>query len=201
MMPLPQGDRALRAVPSRTSSPLARFGAWARESLVARAAAAAVTLAALAAIGNSSFARSAGGASNAADASAAPAAIASVAPAPAESPRAAPAATVDFELPAAEEPPRALANAAPSARPPRATPDDPVDLNAATTEDLRRLPGVGQKRAEAILALRSRLPGARFRQIEDLLKVKGIGRAMLKRLSPVVRLGGGAASPPRSASS
>jgi competence ComEA-like helix-hairpin-helix protein len=47
---------------------------------------------------------------------------------------------------------------------------------------------VGAKRAEAILALRARLPGGRFHQIEDLLKVKGVGRAMLKRLHPLVRL-------------
>jgi competence protein ComEA len=68
----------------------------------------------------------------------------------------------------------------------RATPDDPVYLNQATLADLRRLPGVGPKRALAILALRDRLQ--RFRQIEDLLKVKGIGRASLRKLRPLVRL-------------
>jgi competence protein ComEA len=50
------------------------------------------------------------------------------------------------------------------------------------------LPGIGQKRAEAILALRARL--GRFHAIEDLMKVKGIGRAMLRRLRPLVRLDG-----------
>jgi competence ComEA-like helix-hairpin-helix protein len=69
----------------------------------------------------------------------------------------------------------------------RATPDDPVDLNSATVDDLRRLPGIGQKRASAILAVRARL-GGRFRQIEDLLKVKGVGRAALRKLHPLVRL-------------
>lgn len=68
----------------------------------------------------------------------------------------------------------------------RATPDDPVYLNQATLADLRRLPGVGPKRALAILALRDRLQ--HFRQIEDLLKVKGIGRASLRKLRPLVRL-------------
>ena len=68
----------------------------------------------------------------------------------------------------------------------RASPDDPVILNTASTDDLRRLPGVGQKRADAIVALRTHL--GRFRAIEDLLKVKGIGRATLKRLRPLVRL-------------
>jgi len=68
----------------------------------------------------------------------------------------------------------------------RATPDDPVYLNQATLADLRRLPGVGAKRAQAILALRDRIQ--HFRQIEDLLKVKGIGRASLRKLRPLVRL-------------
>jgi competence protein ComEA len=55
-------------------------------------------------------------------------------------------------------------------------------------DDLRRLPGIGEKRATAILALRARL--GRLRAIEDLMKVKGIGRATLKRLRPLVRLDG-----------
>lgn len=68
----------------------------------------------------------------------------------------------------------------------RASADDPVFLNQATSEDLRRLPGIGEKRALAILQTRSKL--GRFKQIEDLLRVKGIGRATLKRLRPIVRL-------------
>jgi competence protein ComEA len=68
----------------------------------------------------------------------------------------------------------------------QASPDDPVILNTASTDDLRRLPGVGQKRADAIVALRTHL--GRFRAVEDLLKVKGIGRATLRRLRPLVRL-------------
>lgn len=82
------------------------------------------------------------------------------------------------------EGPAAPGNAARSAG--AASPNDPVLLNTATVEDLRRLPGVGPKRADAILALRSRL--GRFRTVEDLLKVKGIGRATLRRLRPLVRL-------------
>jgi competence protein ComEA len=67
-----------------------------------------------------------------------------------------------------------------------ASPEAPVVLNTATADDLRRLPGIGEKRAGAILALRTRL--GRFRAVEDLLKVKGIGRATLKRLRSLVRL-------------
>jgi competence protein ComEA len=69
----------------------------------------------------------------------------------------------------------------------RATPDDPVILNTATVDDLRRLPGIGEKRATAALALRTRL-GGRFHAIEDLLKVKGVGRTTLRHLRPLVRL-------------
>lgn len=91
----------------------------------------------------------------------------------------------------------ATAPAAPS----RASPDDPVFLNTASDIELRRLPGVGAKRADAILGLRARL--GRFRALEDLLKVKGIGRATLKRLRPLVRLDppasdGGPPRPPTS---
>ncbi len=69
----------------------------------------------------------------------------------------------------------------------QATTDDPVILNTATVDDLRRLPGIGDKRATSIVALRTRL-GGRFHVIEDLLKVKGIGRSTLRRLRPLVRL-------------
>jgi competence protein ComEA len=80
-----------------------------------------------------------------------------------------------------------------------ATPDDPVILNAATVEDLERLPHVGPKRAEAILALRSHL--GRFRQVDDLMRVKGIGRATLKKIRPLVRLDAPPPAPTPSASS
>jgi competence protein ComEA len=97
--------------------------------------------------------------------------------APASSPVLAPAQA------ARPEPPPALAAHSPHGT---ASPDDPVVLNTATVDDFRRLPGIGEKRAAAMIALRDRL--GRFRAVEDLLKVKGIGRAMLKRIRPLVRL-------------
>ncbi len=84
----------------------------------------------------------------------------------------------------------------------QATPDDPVFLNTATVDDLRRLPGVGEKKASAIVALRTRL-GGRLHAVEDLLKVKGIGRTTLRRLRPLVRLDpspAASAGPPTAAS-
>lgn len=58
----------------------------------------------------------------------------------------------------------------------------PVVLNRADATELQRLPGVGAKRAEAILKLRQRL--GRFRRPSDLLRVKGIGRRTLERMLP-----------------
>jgi len=64
--------------------------------------------------------------------------------------------------------------------------DGKVILNLATEEDLRRLPGIGPTRARAILALRARMK--RFNRVEDLLKVKRLGRRSLARLRPLVRV-------------
>jgi competence protein ComEA len=78
----------------------------------------------------------------------------------------------------------------------RATPTEPVYLNQASVDELRRLPGVGPKRAEAILVLRRRL--GRFQRVEDLLRVKGVGRGAVKKWRPLVRLDA-PPSPPSSA--
>jgi competence protein ComEA len=63
-----------------------------------------------------------------------------------------------------------------------------VNLNTASGDELERLPGIGPSRARAILELRARLK--RFARIEDLMRVKGIGRATYRRLRPLVTLEG-----------
>ena len=60
-----------------------------------------------------------------------------------------------------------------------------VDLNLASDVELRRLPGIGKARARAILDLRARL--GRFKGVDDLARIKGFGRAMLRRLRPLTR--------------
>lgn len=60
-----------------------------------------------------------------------------------------------------------------------------VDLNRASEDDLRRLPGIGPVRARAILALRARM--GRFKSADDLARIKGLGRATLRRLRPMTR--------------
>jgi len=66
-------------------------------------------------------------------------------------------------------------------RPSAFTADGKLILNLATVDDLRKLPGVGQKRAQAIVDLRTKL-GGRFRKLADLLRVKGIGVKRLNKL-------------------
>lgn len=85
--------------------------------------------------------------------------------------------------PVAVPPPPPPATAASAGR---ASPDAPVILNVADEAELRRLPGVGAKRAQAILALRSKL--GRFQRVEDLLRVKGVGRGTIKKWRPLVRV-------------
>jgi competence protein ComEA len=60
------------------------------------------------------------------------------------------------------------------------TEDGRVILNLAKLEDLRKIPGIGPKRAEAILALRTKLK--RFKRGSDLLRVRGIGPKSLTRM-------------------
>lgn len=58
---------------------------------------------------------------------------------------------------------------------------DAIDLNLATVEDLDGLPGIGKKRARAIVAFRD--SAGPFRQLEDLKRVPGVTAALLRRLS------------------
>ena len=62
----------------------------------------------------------------------------------------------------------------------------PVDLNQADEQALLALPGIGPARAQAILAYRAAHGG--FRSVSQLLQIRGIGRALLKQLRPLVTL-------------
>jgi competence protein ComEA len=71
-------------------------------------------------------------------------------------------------------------------------PGERVDLNRASAAELMRLPGVGRKKAEAMVALRKQHP---FRRAEDVTAVKGVSAKWLARVRPHLSV----AEPPASA--
>jgi competence protein ComEA len=68
-------------------------------------------------------------------------------------------------------------------------PGERIDLNRATVSELMRLPGVGEKRAQAIVSHRAKQP---FRKPEDVLAVKGLGRAWFAKVKANLATGGAA---------
>jgi len=62
-----------------------------------------------------------------------------------------------------------------------------LDLNTASAAQLEELPGIGPSRAQAILAFREAHGG--FTQVSQLMRIKGIGRAMLRKLRAFVTVG------------
>ncbi|MGQ3480541.1 ComEA family DNA-binding protein [Paenibacillus sp. TY11] len=61
-----------------------------------------------------------------------------------------------------------------------------VNINTATAAELMELPGVGAKKAEAILNYRNQ--HGPFKRVNDLDQVKGIGAKMLSKMKPYVSL-------------
>jgi competence ComEA-like helix-hairpin-helix protein len=64
-----------------------------------------------------------------------------------------------------------------------AIPAAPLDINLATAEELTRLPGVGAVLAARIVEARETEP---FSSVEDLRRVRGVGRAKFERLRAFV---------------
>lgn len=62
-----------------------------------------------------------------------------------------------------------------------------VNLNTATLHQLTELPGIGEKRAEDILAYR--MEHGSFSKIEDIMKVSGIGRGIFSEIKPYLTVG------------
>ena len=62
-----------------------------------------------------------------------------------------------------------------------------VDLNRATTADLITLPGIGDVRADAIVAYRNQ--HGPFRNVDELTLVDGISAVLVESLRPYVTVG------------
>jgi competence protein ComEA len=56
-------------------------------------------------------------------------------------------------------------------------PQEAININTADIQQLTRLKGVGEKKAEAIIAWRKE--NGNFKTVDQLLEVKGIGEAIL----------------------
>jgi len=90
--------------------------------------------------------------------------------------------------PAATAPAAPAAPAAPPAPPAssrKAPPAVPLDLDSASVADLDRLPGIGPVLAARIVE--HRRAHGRFRHVDELLSVPGIGPRLLERLRPWLR--------------
>ncbi|UED71016.1 helix-hairpin-helix domain-containing protein [Brevibacillus sp. HD3.3A] len=70
-------------------------------------------------------------------------------------------------------------NGAPSAGSSK-QPGKTVNLNSATVQELMTLPGIGESRAAAILEYRTQV--GRFRSVDELKKVSGIGAKMFEKI-------------------
>lgn len=64
--------------------------------------------------------------------------------------------------------------------------DDRIDINTATAEQLMTLSGIGQAKAENVIAYRESSGG--FSSTEDLMKVTGIGEGVYERIKDKVKV-------------
>ena len=60
-----------------------------------------------------------------------------------------------------------------------------VDINRADKELLMQLPGIGPKTADAILKYRK--SNGKFKDVKDLIEVKGIGEKTLAKIKPFLK--------------
>ncbi len=70
-------------------------------------------------------------------------------------------------------------------------PAKPININAATSEELQQVPGIGPATAEKILQMR-KSHGA-FKSVDDLLAIRGLGPKRLEKMRKYLVAGKAAA--------
>ena len=65
--------------------------------------------------------------------------------------------------------------------------DGLIDINTASEAELMQLPGIGQTRAQAIIAWREKNGG--FQTIEDIMKVSGIKESAFLKIKDRIKTG------------
>ncbi len=68
-----------------------------------------------------------------------------------------------------------------------------IDLNTATAKQLEQLPGIGKEIAQRIVSYRKDI-GA-FKSVDELLRVKGIGKGKLAKVKELITIGVSTQSP------
>ena len=62
----------------------------------------------------------------------------------------------------------------------------PIDINTASIEDFTLIPGVGEKTAQSIVSFREKNKG--ITDLQDLIKIRGIGEKKLNRMLPYLSI-------------
>ncbi len=62
-----------------------------------------------------------------------------------------------------------------------------IDLNVATAKQLEQLPGIGKEIAQRIVSYRKDI-GA-YKSVDELLRVKGIGKVKLAKVKELITIG------------
>ena len=73
----------------------------------------------------------------------------------------------------------------PAEGPPTVEQDSRININEAGADELVKLPGIGPSRAQAIIDAREK---RRFRRVEDIMRVPGIGRKTFTRIRSSIRV-------------
>lgn len=61
-----------------------------------------------------------------------------------------------------------------------------ININTASAEQLTSLKGIGPKKAQAIIEFRKK--NGKFKKLEDLMLVKGIGKKTFEKIKPYLTL-------------